>query len=116
MQEPGRSQKAQVRLLPSEESVAVRVKDLGEADERPAKEERRERQQPPGELADQQDAAPAGRDGGGQSEAPWLRPHIRVKIVDKRLGKGRCELPTKKLRACTVDAGCINERPVSSLL
>ena len=41
MQVEGRSQTATVRLKPSEEAVTVRLKELGEKDERPqAKEDR----------------------------------------------------------------------------
>ena len=39
MQAEGRSQTAAVRLKPSEEAVTIRLKELGEKDERPAAEE-----------------------------------------------------------------------------
>ena len=39
MQREGRSQTADVRLYPSEETVSVRLKELGEVDQKPERQE-----------------------------------------------------------------------------
>lgn len=75
--------------------MSVRLKDLGERDEQPPKEEKelKERTEAGKGAAMMQNGreeqAITGRDSPGGVEMLWLAPHIRVKVVDKRIGKGR---------------------------
>ena len=93
-----------MRLRPSEEVVSVRLKELGEWDDRPTnvsqpKEGRRQKSQGQerGPKADLNSSKPENRPGvivdeRGQNGArmqSWLAPHIRVKFVDKTKGNGR---------------------------
>lgn len=127
MQSEERSQRATVRLHPSEEAVSVRLKELGETDEKPERRRghgsssgKRANDTEPQDLrGDNRDlAAPSndrqdgenGSDKAGKSRRngrfteveesirqegnegpgePWLTPHIRVKVIDKKIGKGR---------------------------
>lgn len=101
----GRSQTATVRLYPSEEMVTVRLKELGELDEQPS-ESRDKKVSENGKHRDRQ-GGKAERDGKSTTyrdapkleerrqegneggEKPWLRPHIRVKIIDKQKESGK---------------------------
>ena len=101
----GRSQTAAVRLHPSEETVTVRVKELGELDDQlesnghnregTAHNSRSQDKGHAGAFARLSDgrAEPQqeerGQNGNEGSERSWLLPHIRVKIVDKRKGNGK---------------------------
>uniref|UniRef100_A0A1D2AB25 KN17 SH3-like C-terminal domain-containing protein n=1 Tax=Auxenochlorella protothecoides TaxID=3075 RepID=A0A1D2AB25_AUXPR len=104
----GRSERARVRLQPSNEVVVVRVSDLslaapsrqrsrGKCDGRgqEAGEERSRRapdgpQLGDGSLRKQSDSR--AREGRADASPPWLLPNIRVKVVDKRAEGGRVYL------------------------
>lgn len=120
MQREGRSQTADVSLHPSEETVSVRLKELGEVDQKPERQEdgngtlsrasadleheTRQRAQKAsrdsGAHQDQQGASNKSNGSGredlrgdvepnGHAEPIWFAPHIRVKVIDKALGRGR---------------------------
>ena len=101
----GRSQTASVRLHPSEEVVSVRLKELGEVEDKPMydsksedrkkeKKKSREREGTEGQASlsnrlREQQLEDREANGNGASERPWLAPHIRVKIIDKRMSHGK---------------------------
>ena len=105
MQAEGRSQTASVRLYPSEEIVTVRLKELGEIEDKPKYDSQPDEQKQvkkisrAGESADS--AAPLSdkfreqqlddrqAHGNETSQRPWLAPHIRVKVIDKRKSHGK---------------------------
>ncbi|KAL6771596.1 hypothetical protein ACKKBG_A27020 [Auxenochlorella protothecoides x Auxenochlorella symbiontica] len=104
----GRSERARVRLQPSNEVVVVRVSDLslaapsrqrsrGKCDGRGQEAgEERSRRAPDGpQLGDgslrKQSDSRAG-EGRADASSPWLLPNIRVKVVDKRAEGGRVYL------------------------
>ena len=120
MQRDGRSQTADVRLHPSEETVSVRLKELGEVDQKPERQEhgngtlsrasadlehetKQRAQKGSCDLRahqDQQGASHKSNGAGradlrgdlepnGHAEPIWFAPHIRVKVIDKALGRGR---------------------------
>lgn len=91
MQVGGHSQKADVRLVSSEEVVSVRLKVLGERDERPKEAKQNHgdhRSKEPAALDRRKEEAFDNREPLGVEQS-WLAPHIRVKVIDKSLGKGR---------------------------
>lgn len=100
----GRSQTASVRLHPSEEIVSVRLKELGEVEDKPLydsksedkKKEKKSREREATEAQallsnrlKEQQLEDREANGNGASERPWLAPHIRVKIIDKRKSHGK---------------------------
>ena len=94
-----------MKLHPSEEVVTVRLKELGETEDKPKyesqpderkKDKKRSRDKERVDAAESlsekvreqylEDREPQGN---GASERPWLAPHIKVKIIDKRKSQGK---------------------------
>lgn len=105
-QAEGRSQTAAVKLKPSEETVTVRLKELGEWDDKATisrqpeqvrQHERKSRKAAslPGAgrerdvVEEHSGQIPGDRGQNGATDHSWLMPHIRIKIVDKRKGNGQ---------------------------
>lgn len=123
--EEGRSERARVRLLPSYEVVVVRCSELDE----PGSNGKRSERDKEGDRRDskrRRDKSPGDKDRSGaakgesrreevKEERPWLAQNIRVKIVDKRVGKGRFYLKkgtvvdVKTPTVCDVFVDDINE-------
>ena len=88
--ERGRSEYARVRLTLSEKVVDIRCKELAD---RPVT-SRAQPEQAAGGAGGKRKAKPSGSHGGSSSSKarPWLYTNLRVRIVDKRLSKGKAYL------------------------
>ena len=73
--------RARVRLMPSDETVTVRCSELGEINKSGVK--RKERTEETAHLCEK---------GMRGIEKAWLLPHIRVKIIDKKVQGGKLYL------------------------
>lgn len=104
--EDGRSERVSARLLVNDELVAVRVSDLVELSQKPSasskKKQKMSRGNTPPEterkssLANQEFIEKKGKkqrkDVEEVHEASWMFSGIRVRIIDKKVKKGRCYL------------------------
>jgi len=96
----GRSDKATLRLELGGASVSLRCRDLADVGSREADDAAAKRTMPPPPAAHPRAAAAeqsapqqqhsAGADAS--ADAPWLAPHVRVRVVSQRLGDGRLYL------------------------
>jgi G patch domain and KOW motifs-containing protein len=113
-EEEGRSQRARVRMLPSYETVIVNCKDLADNnidsrkrsqeevnldhnndDDKRKKKKGRERERER-DISGSDEEEEEKETGGG---AAWLVPHVKVKIIDKKLKHGKYYLK----KGCIID-------------
>lgn len=97
-----RSQRVQINLLSSEETVKIRVQDLADIgsldEERFFEEERKKQKEEKSRKKERIDGEQKYRQKERQEAVEpkkvngWLRNHLRVRVVDKKVGKGKIYL------------------------